>query len=288
MRAIVKNPDTVKQARLLASRRLIEASGCPPTVRGVSASPIGFKRHDTFPSRGGKTRVEFTLQPSYPVSDYPSREKDGRDPSDIDVCRRISLSYFSNARRINATCYHGHFAVLAVLFRLEPDAKVITTMATYQGEDDFYRKAYALAGRNIGSRMFPMSMDQACRCPGSVVEESMRDLRGEADGGWEKAPPVQTVKRDESESTIRFASVGLAGDKLVESNVRLIKHSDIARCRFSILVPEHYRNDGSCKCDDPEHRRMMCKSEEDGGWGYSEWDFAGIPLRPRASAEVGR
>jgi hypothetical protein len=35
-------------------------------------------------------------------------------------------------------------------------------------------------------------------------------------------------------------------------------------CPHFIMVPEHYREDGTCKCNDPEHKEM----EE---WGY-EWD----------------
>jgi hypothetical protein len=34
-------------------------------------------------------------------------------------------------------------------------------------------------------------------------------------------------------------------------NVRRIKRSDLRKCPFSILVPEHYRADGSCKCGWP-------------------------------------
>ncbi len=37
------------------------------------------------------------------------------------------------------------------------------------------------------------------------------------------------------------------------TDIRLIKQSDVGRCPHVILVPEHYREDGSCKCDDPNH-----------------------------------
>jgi len=58
------------------------------------------------------------------------------------------------------------------------------------------------------------------------------------------------------------------------SNIRFIKQSDIGKCRFCIFAPEHYREDGTCKCDDLEHRKHMIKN-----WGYSPKDFKGIPLR---------
>lgn len=47
-----------------------------------------------------------------------------------------------------------------------------------------------------------------------------------------------------------------------------LKHSDILKCKFVIMVPEHYRKDGSCRCDEPEHRKMMIAE-----WDYSEKDF---------------
>lgn len=48
------------------------------------------------------------------------------------------------------------------------------------------------------------------------------------------------------------------------TNPRIVRHSDVGKCPFLILVPEHYRDDGSCRCDDPDHREMA-------EWGYS-WD----------------
>lgn len=59
--------------------------------------------------------------------------------------------------------------------------------------------------------------------------------------------------------------------------VRILKHSDISKCPFLILVPDHYRDDGSCKCDDAEERKKMIAE-----WEYTEADFEGIPLRAEA------
>lgn len=58
------------------------------------------------------------------------------------------------------------------------------------------------------------------------------------------------------------------------SNVRHLKHSDLKKCPFFIFLPDHYRDDGSCKCDDAEERKRLIESAD-----YSEADFAGIPLR---------
>ena len=45
-----------------------------------------------------------------------------------------------------------------------------------------------------------------------------------------------------------------------------IKQSDIQRCPHYIMVPEHYRADETCRCDDPDHSEMV-------EWGYV-WDTA--------------
>lgn len=45
-------------------------------------------------------------------------------------------------------------------------------------------------------------------------------------------------------------------------------------CPFVIFDPEHYRADGTCKCDDPQHRVFMKRE-----WEYTDADFKGIPLR---------
>lgn len=36
---------------------------------------------------------------------------------------------------------------------------------------------------------------------------------------------------------------------------------DPSRCSHFIMVPEHYRPDGSCRCDDAGHTEML-------QWGY--------------------
>jgi hypothetical protein len=58
------------------------------------------------------------------------------------------------------------------------------------------------------------------------------------------------------------------------TDVRVIKQSDLAKCPFTILVAEHYRPDGSCKCSDKAERKRMIKD-----WGYTKADFKGIELK---------
>jgi len=53
----------------------------------------------------------------------------------------------------------------------------------------------------------------------------------------------------------------------------VLQQSDVLLCPWYILDPMHYRADGSCRCDDPEHSKML-------EWGYKwnrkagEWDDA--------------
>ena len=41
------------------------------------------------------------------------------------------------------------------------------------------------------------------------------------------------------------------------TNVRFIKQSDIRKCPSFIMVPEHYKADGTCLCFDPEHQAKI-------------------------------
>lgn len=55
--------------------------------------------------------------------------------------------------------------------------------------------------------------------------------------------------------------------------IRTIKQSDIAACPHCIFVPEHYRDDGSCRCNDETHKQMH-------EWGYrwSDGQWRSPPL----------
>lgn len=44
-------------------------------------------------------------------------------------------------------------------------------------------------------------------------------------------------------------------------NVRKLARSDMQACPHTIWVAEHYREDGTCKCDDPSNHDMI-------RWGY--------------------
>jgi len=56
----------------------------------------------------------------------------------------------------------------------------------------------------------------------------------------------------------KFATLNADGSL---SNVRHINKSDIIQCPHIIMTPDHYREDGSCKCNDSNHIEMA-------EWGY--------------------
>lgn len=49
-------------------------------------------------------------------------------------------------------------------------------------------------------------------------------------------------------------------------HIRSINQSSMLRCPHFIIAAEHYRDDESCRCDDPTHTEMV-------EWGYV-WDGA--------------
>ena len=51
------------------------------------------------------------------------------------------------------------------------------------------------------------------------------------------------------------------------------KYIDPSRCPQSIMVGEHYRDNGDCLCSNAKHRTMMMRE-----WEYIESDFVGVAL----------
>ena len=63
----------------------------------------------------------------------------------------------------------------------------------------------------------------------------------------------------------RFSKLTLDPDgKPVETDIREIPQSAMLKCPHFIMVAEHYREDNTCKCDDPKETVMA-------EWGY-HWD----------------
>ena len=65
---------------------------------------------------------------------------------------------------------------------------------------------------------------------------------------------------------IQFSSGRIENGELVVTPIRTLEQSDIRACPHVIMMPEHYRTDGSCRCNSPDHTSMA-------DWGYV-WDGA--------------
>jgi hypothetical protein len=136
----------------------------------------------------------------------------------------------------------------------------VTAKARYQGFEDFQNKASQVGRGNVGSMMYPISYEESCDCDSAEIHEMERGLLG--------IDPPTRPERQECET--RFSRLEMIDGVLKETDVRMIKQSDLMKCPHYILMASHYREDGSCKCDDPDERAMMIRE-----WGYSPKDFEG-------------
>lgn len=72
------------------------------------------------------------------------------------------------------------------------------------------------------------------------------------------------------EHRVQFGVLGPDG----YTETRTLRQASMLACRFTIMDPSHYRDDETCKCDDPDERARMIRE-----WDYTPSDFEGIPLR---------
>jgi hypothetical protein len=77
------------------------------------------------------------------------------------------------------------------------------------------------------------------------------------------------------EHKIKFSRLVCENNVVRETDIRFIKQSDISRCPFMIFSPDHYRDDGSCKSNNPEYRKKVMRK-----WGYTKKDFIEAGLIP--------
>ena len=138
--------------------------------------------------------------------------------------QRTSSSGFNPERRVAAVCWHGHRDYMRAVFSRDPDARIKTAFADYRGSEGFERDFPETGYRNVGSMMYPAFAKDICTCSW---------------GEYDVDP-------------------GIGGSHSVT-----MQGSMIRSCPHVIMMPSHYRADGSCKCDDPHDADMK-------EWGY-EW-----------------
>lgn len=137
--------------------------------------------------------------------------------------QRLSASGFNRERKVNAVCWHGHYHFMREVFRINENARIKTSWQDYRGLESFLQDAPMTGFRNVGSLMFPAQAREVCLC---------------ADRGDDYIMP-ETVCGQAHAYTMRQA--------------------DIAACPHYIIDPQHYRSDGSCRCDDPAERERLIR-----------------------------
>ena len=66
------------------------------------------------------------------------------------------------------------------------------------------------------------------------------------------------------------------------TNSRMIKQAQIIKCPRSILVPEHYKKDGSCYCFDPDERARVLAERQ-----IRRVKYEGVLARQAAQRQKG-
>lgn len=143
---------------------------------------------------------------------------------------------YKGTRKVAAVCWHGHRDFFRAVYEKSPEAVFITAVARYDGSEGFEETFPSTYTKEIGSVFDPCWYGNACFCDEGVEPDS-------------------ATKTD---YTVACVSVG---SDLKTSEVRVMRQSDFLRCPHTIMLPEHYRADGTCKCDD--------ENENMAAWGYT-------------------
>jgi hypothetical protein len=190
----------------------------------------------------GCRRLNFTLRP---ITGRPFAEgtKSKQWQKVNNAPFQSGMGWRNDGRRnVHAVCFHGHWHFMKRVFDLDPRAKFVTGLDTWDGIDDFMQRAEASGMRNMGSIVYPEQYREQCDC----------DLNGGYILGSGR-PETETLHPDREEGGVR---------------VFTMKHSMIRACPHLIMVPEHYRVDGTCRCDDPTHTEM---ADWEYKWNGVQW-----------------
>ena len=114
----------------------------------------------------------------------------------------------ASGRRTCSACWHAHFDVMQAIFLLNPDAKIVTAMARYDGIEDFLAKYRATGDWQVGSRMQPASYGDLCECERHVNDQPTREvterLRAKGVEKRRKARAKRWRRTGVSEATVRW------------------------------------------------------------------------------------
>lgn len=145
--------DDPTPSTLASEITMFEAYDLPPDLIDEIAADLGIRvevrgRRELRggPDRGA-TEYSFGLRPIYGSDEY-----------------RLIRDGMGGTRRVNAVCWHGHFYFMDEVFTEDPDARIISAVATYNGREGFLEGAPPTGDKNIGSQFYPLSYRDACDC----------------------------------------------------------------------------------------------------------------------------
>lgn len=190
-------------------------------IRGLTEEQI----RDAFVASNAKHggNVEFVTQwtKEYRMADLrPLNKRGDRFSARLKVVSarrpgaRVGVSYSGEpGRRINAACWHVHRDFLREIFDINPDAKVVSALATYDGQADFESK---FPGTYYGSGMSgpaPIhAIGGACNCDeGDFPEYAVEGLTPEQyemrrklwEDGYLPSGAERAMKKPETATTER-------------------------------------------------------------------------------------
>jgi len=108
------------------------------------------------------TDVNYRIATAKDGRTYPVRYSDERGDAPY---QRESVGYSSAGRRVSAVCWHGFRDFFRAVYAENPGATFRTAVDTWKNAEDFEARFPASGQRNIGPRIAPVSMADACRCP---------------------------------------------------------------------------------------------------------------------------
>ena len=121
------------------------------------ATSLGMELYefDYLPGEQPRTRGKYVGHNAYKFTLRPLHNEQG------DKVRKYTLSFEGKARKVWAVSWQGHYDFMNGLFNLDPNAVLVTSLATYDGLGGFLEKADRTGDLNIGSIMQPLAYADA-------------------------------------------------------------------------------------------------------------------------------
>jgi hypothetical protein len=76
-------------------------------------------------------------------------------------------------KAIRSACYHAYRDFLYAIFERAPRARVVTSLAVYEGPAHFEATHWRISRLNVGSFFEPVRLEDCCDCPKRLRNEDM-------------------------------------------------------------------------------------------------------------------